>query len=350
MPMKTDRPGSEDAGLQGRQQQKERTNRMNVKIFVSHRIDLDAELIDNPIYVPVRCGAVYDQRKGVTMQGDDTGDSISQKRMSFCEFTVQYWAWKNAQADYMGLCHYRRYLSFAEHHSSKVNAHNMVEVPMLTERVKRRFGLLDAARMTREIAQVDAVVPEPAPVERIPTYTGAQAHTVRQLWEEHAGIFVDRHCVDTLLKLIERMKPEYAQSAQRYFAGDRHIGYNCYVMKAELFNRLCEFQFPILFELERVLPKETLEQYPRMIGYMGEMLFGVFVYRLTEEQCNIGYRQIVFVEEAEKYTNEFLIIFKLLWLHAKRLGKNGFDFSCPVGSKRRVFLKRVVKQLNIKRG
>ena len=350
MPMQTDRSGSEGAGLQGRQQQKERTNRMNVKIFVSHRIDLDAELIDNPIYVPVRCGAVYDQRKGVTMQGDDTGDSISQKRMSFCEFTVQYWAWKNAQADYMGLCHYRRYLSFAEHHSSKVNAHNMVEVPMLTERVKRHFGLLDAARMAREIAQVDAVVPEPAPVERIPTYTGAQAHTVRQLWEEHAGIFVDRHCVDTLLKLIERMKPEYAQSARRYFAGDRHIGYNCYVMKAELFNRLCEFQFPILFELERVLPKETLEQYPRMIGYMGEMLFGVFVYRLTEEQCNIGYRQIVFVEEAEKYTNEFLIIFKLLWLHAKRLGKNGFDFSCPVGSKRRVFLKRVVKQLNIKRG
>lgn len=322
---------------------------MNVKIFVSHRIDLDAELIDNPIYVPVRCGAVYDQRKGVTMQGDDTGDSISQKRMSFCEFTVQYWAWKNAQADYMGLCHYRRYLSFAEHHSSKVNAHNMVEVPMLTECVKRRFGLLDAARMVREIAQVDAVVPEPAPVERIPTYTGAQAHTVRQLWEAHAGIFVDRHCVDTLLKLIERMKPEYVQSARRYFAGDRHIGYNCYVMKAELFNRLCEFQFPILFELERVLPKETLEQYPRMIGYMGEILFGVYVCSLlASSEYHICHKSILFVSDARMIKNQMCIPMRFINQEIISLNKMMIDTLFPIGTTRRKNVKRLLRKGNCK--
>ena len=72
----------------------------DIKIFVSHRIDLDSETIDNPLYVPVRCGAVYDEREGVRMLGDDTGDNISERRMSFCELTVQYWAWKNVKADY----------------------------------------------------------------------------------------------------------------------------------------------------------------------------------------------------------------------------------------------------------
>ena len=86
----------------------------DIKIFVSHRIDLDSETIDNPLYIPVRCGAVYDEREGVTMLGDDTGDNISEKRESFCELTVQYWAWKNVNADYYGLCHYRRYLGFSE--------------------------------------------------------------------------------------------------------------------------------------------------------------------------------------------------------------------------------------------
>ena len=86
----------------------------DIKIFVSHRIDLDSETIDNPLYIPVRCGAVYDEREGVTMLGDDTGDNISEKRESFCELTVQYWAWKNIKADYYGLCHYRRYFSFAD--------------------------------------------------------------------------------------------------------------------------------------------------------------------------------------------------------------------------------------------
>ena len=86
----------------------------DIKIFVSHRIDLDSETIDNPLYVNVRCGAVFDKRENVDMLGDDTGDNISEKRDSFCELTVMYWAWKNVKADYYGLCHYRRYLSFAE--------------------------------------------------------------------------------------------------------------------------------------------------------------------------------------------------------------------------------------------
>ena len=71
----------------------------DIKIFVSHRIDLDSETIDNPLYIPVRCGAVYDEREDITMLGDDTGDNISEKRMSYCELTVQYWAWKNIKAD-----------------------------------------------------------------------------------------------------------------------------------------------------------------------------------------------------------------------------------------------------------
>lgn len=60
-----------------------------IQIFVSHRIDINSELIDNPIYIPVRCGAVFDKQNPMNILGDNTGDNISEKRMSFCEFTVQ---------------------------------------------------------------------------------------------------------------------------------------------------------------------------------------------------------------------------------------------------------------------
>ena len=32
-------------------------NSKKIAIFVSHRIDLKSMVVDNPLYVPVRCGA-----------------------------------------------------------------------------------------------------------------------------------------------------------------------------------------------------------------------------------------------------------------------------------------------------
>ena len=93
----------------------------SIQIYVSHRIDINSELVDNPLYIPMRCGAVFDQENPMGIAGDDTGDNISERRMSFCEFTVQYWAWKNIRADYCGLCHYRRYLSFSPGGSARTS-------------------------------------------------------------------------------------------------------------------------------------------------------------------------------------------------------------------------------------
>ena len=42
---------------------------------------------------------------------DNTGNNISSKNPNFCELTGLYWAWKNLEADYIGLVHYRRYFT-----------------------------------------------------------------------------------------------------------------------------------------------------------------------------------------------------------------------------------------------
>ena len=70
-----------------------------------------SELPKNNLFLPIRVGAAL-ASNDLGLQRDDEGDNISKKNPQYCELTAQYWLWKNAKADYYGLCHYRRFLCF----------------------------------------------------------------------------------------------------------------------------------------------------------------------------------------------------------------------------------------------
>ena len=62
---------------------------------------------DDEMYIPVQVGAEGKDDLGYTR--DNTGDNISNLNSQYCELTGLYWAWKNLDADYVGLAHYRRH-------------------------------------------------------------------------------------------------------------------------------------------------------------------------------------------------------------------------------------------------
>jgi len=313
----------------------------SVKIFVSHRIDINSELIENPLYVPVRCGAVFDQDNPMNITGDNTGDQISCRRMSFCEFTVQYWAWKNVDADYYGLCHYRRYLSFASKRF-KTDEHNMIYVPMLTPKAKSKYGLTDDSTMERIILGCDLVTSEPAPVARIPTFQGRQT-TVGALWDAYVGIFFKQSMVNFVLQLIDRLAPQYSHSAKAYFSGTLHRGFNCYVMKKELFYRLCSFQFPIMFEAERLIDTSGYTQtMMRTPAFIGEILYGIFIYHLlTQESWRIKELQLVYFRNTDRITGRSELVKRYICAYAEQGARMIVDPFFEKGSRRREILKNV---------
>ena len=79
---------------------------MNIKILVAaHK---QYWMPEDSVYLPLHVGAEGKPDLGYTK--DNTGENISAKNPNFCELTGLYWAWKNLEADYVGLVHYRRYL------------------------------------------------------------------------------------------------------------------------------------------------------------------------------------------------------------------------------------------------
>ncbi len=78
---------------------------MATKIIVAaHK---KADMPEDAMYLPVLVGAdINSNVDGYTP--DNTGENISSLNPMYCELTGLYWAWKNLEADNIGLVHYRR--------------------------------------------------------------------------------------------------------------------------------------------------------------------------------------------------------------------------------------------------
>ena len=79
----------------------------NVKIIIAtHK---KYQMPKDEIYLPVQVGK--EGKEFLGYQIDNQGNNISSKNSYYCELTGLYWAWKNLDADYIGLSHYRRHFS-----------------------------------------------------------------------------------------------------------------------------------------------------------------------------------------------------------------------------------------------
>lgn len=280
----------------------------NIKIFVSLRTDMQSELIDNKLYYPIRCGAFFDKNNS-NIPGDNTGDNISKKKPFYSELTVQYWAWKNVEADYYGLCHYRRYLSF----SNKTfpikkdlpgGLHNFVIADVGIPREFLKYGLLDEQRMREIICKNDLIISEGFLVKDCIKAFHGHGNKVKDWWNTVDRIFIEKENIERLRAVLKDKYPQYLEDFDEYMNNERFLGYNCFIMKREYFFELCEFEFNILFELEKNINMDNYsETLNRTLAYFSEILYSVWVYHKRKHfNIKVEERQLVLFEDIEKRT------------------------------------------------
>ena len=139
-----------------------------IKILVAYHKDDIFPLED--VYFPIHVGKSISSID-LGIQGDDDGENISNKNPFYCELTAIYWAWKNIKADYYGLCHYRRYISFSSNkYSSSLSEHDNGCVPekyLDGENVIEKYGL-DPKTMSETIKEYDLIaIPSPAHIRHL---------------------------------------------------------------------------------------------------------------------------------------------------------------------------------------
>jgi len=254
-----------------------------IKIFVTHTPNKEDYKVENNLLVDVVAGSHY-QTKPLSRGyvADNTGDNISIKNKMYCELTTQYWAWKNVDADYYGFCHYRRFMSFVEIQDETPDIRNQICVKVLNEYTVKKYHLNDEKIAREFIEQYDCILPKQQDLRKLPTPQGRKK-SVYDHFAGHDRLFMNKDDLNTLMAVINDLFPEYNDSAKIYMGNPYFWGFNCFVLKRELFDKLCKFEFGVLEELERRIDLSLYnQQMTRIYGFMGEILSSIFFFHLLK--------------------------------------------------------------------
>lgn len=273
-----------------------------IKLFVScHKA---SPVPEHPLLVPVQVGAALAGERIPGFLQDDAGENISGQNRSYCELTAQYWAWKNAVADYYGFFHYRRYL----YPDQKAKRPYRIEgTPALELLDKLGYG-----RFPELISQYDVILPkgEDMCLSVREHYAGAPFHHEKDL------------------KLIEEIVrdscPEYTAAMEAYLSGTKCYFGNIFIMERAAFQNYSGWLFPLLEEFDRRADVSGYgPQERRVDGYLAERLLGVWAFHHRELRT-LELPRVHFIEDP-----------------AERRRKRTVNFLLPPGSKRRSWVKGI---------
>lgn len=201
----------------------------------------------DPVYLLVHVGAEGKASIGYTP--DNTGDNISSKNPHFCELTGLYWAWKNLDADYLGLVHYRRYFTRKEVHN-----------------IEAKKGQILTEKEWQQLLSEHPVV--------VPDKRKYYIETNRSHYN-HAH---HREGLDVTEQIIKEQCPEYLPAFEKVMNRTWAHMFNMFVMRRDYFRGYMEWLFSVLFELEKRIDITDWDTYnSRVYGFVAERLLDVWL-------------------------------------------------------------------------
>ncbi len=224
----------------------------SIKIFsMTHK---KFEEPTDPIYIPLhvgRCG-----KPDLGYLGDDTGENISSLNCYYSELTGVYWVWKNiSDADYVGICHYRRFL---------LNEDEKVFTAKEIETLMGHYDMLTSMKLDLNFSYF---------------YGFKENHSPSDL--------------EAINEVIKELYPDFYPLYEKRIH-ERHTYFgNMMICSKALFDEYCAFLFPI-FETLHPRIKETLDSYDpyhrRLYGFISEFILMVWAeYKgLRVKGCKVG--------------------------------------------------------------
>ncbi len=217
----------------------------NIKIIVvTHK---NYTMPKDSMYIPV-CVGEGKQELRRKFYSDDTGENISEKNSQYSELTALYWAWKNLSCSYLGIAHYRRYLT-------------------KRRRARSLEDILSAEEALELLRRYDVLVPKknwyPETISKHFIYCKKDVQVVHS------------HYLEIVRDTIQKQFPDYVRQYDAVLKGHRAHMYNMFVMKKEDLDQYCKWLFSILFTVEKEIKGTFSDQ--RIMGGLSEFMLDTWL-------------------------------------------------------------------------
>lgn len=193
---------------------------------------------------PIQSGAALTDSSICELK-DNAGDNISEKNGNYSELTSMYWIGKHADAEYLGLFHYRRFLELSEEDLYRLDENH-----------------------------VDVILAYPAVY-----YPNILSHHRYYLKEQDW---------DAMMQALEELEPAYAKALPKIFEGKLFYNHNMLIARKNIFQDYCNWLFPILERTEELSEPKGCKRSDRYIGYLGENLTTLY-FQYHKKDFNIAY-------------------------------------------------------------
>ena len=214
-----------------------------------------------PMYVPVMAGSTLCADVPANYTRDDSGDNISARNPSYSELTALYWLWKHhndeyPDADYLGICHYRRLFAVKE------------------GRHKRLLTETDAEEL---LQGTDILLPK------------SRNYLIETNYSHYAHA---HHAADLNLtrEIIAERHGTYLDAFDKCMSMKKGHRFNMFIMQKDLFDEYCNWLFDILFQLEARLDFSGYKGRDRRVfGLVAERLVDVWICANSSSFAEIPY-------------------------------------------------------------
>lgn len=167
------------------------------------------------MYIPVQAGAALHNRIEAYRQDDEDDGGISLLNPHLSELTVLYWAWKNLDADVIGLTHYRRYFA----------------------------GSGERGILTFNEAQ--------QLMQKTPIVVARRRNYIIETVGDHYAHTFERSHLELLSQTLENISSESLPALEYLLSDTRAHMFNMVIMRRDFLDQYASWLFPIVLELEQ---------------------------------------------------------------------------------------------------